>query len=112
MPSGFIAKGSEISDSFVAEGCEVYGSVRHSIISTGCTIGKGAEIRDSVIMPNVVIENGVKIDHAIIAEDSIIRAGATVGADQEGSLETLKISVVGKGTTISEGRVVAPGEIV
>ena len=111
MPSGFIAKGSEISDSFVAEGCEVFGTVHHSIISTGCTIGKGAEIRDSVIMPNVVIENGVKISHAIVAEDCIIRAGATVGADQEGTIETLQISVIGKGTTISEGTVVAPGEI-
>ena len=111
MPSGFIAKGSEISDSFVAEGCEVYGTVHHSIISTGCTIGKGAEIRDSVIMPNVVIENGVKISHAIVAEDCIIRAGASVGADQEGTIETLEISVIGKGKTISEGTVVAPGEI-
>ena len=111
MPSGFIAKGSEISDSFVAEGCEVFGTVHHSIISTGCTIGKGAEIRDSVIMPNVVIENGVRISHAIVAEDCVIRAGATVGADQEGSVETLKISVIGKGKTISEGAVVAPGEI-
>ena len=111
MPSGFIAKGSEISDSFVAEGCEVFGTVHHSIISTGCTIGKGAEIRDSVIMPNVVIENGVRISHAIVAEDCIIRAGATVGADQEGSVETLKISVIGKGKTITEGAVVAPGEI-
>ena len=111
MPSGFIAKGSEISDSFVAEGCEVYGTVHHSIISTGCTIGKGAEIRDSVIMPNVVIENGVKISHAIVAEDCVIRAGASVGADQEGTIETLEISVIGKGKTISEGAVVAPGEI-
>ena len=62
-------------------------------------------------MPNVVIENGVRISHAIVAEDCIIRAGATVGADQEGSVETLKISVIGKGKTITEGAVVAPGEI-
>ena len=38
---GLHRQGSEISDSFVAEGCEVFGTVHHSIISTGCTIGKG-----------------------------------------------------------------------
>ncbi len=111
MPSSFIAKGAEIVDSFVAEGCEVHGSVFHSVVSTGCTIGKGAEIRDSVIMPGVVVENGAKICHAIVAEDAVIKAGAKVGQTQTGSLEELKISVVGKDTVISEGTVVAPGEI-
>ncbi len=112
MPSGFIAKGSEISNSFVAEGCEVFGLVNHSVISTGCVIGKGAEIHDSVIMPNVVVENGARICHAIVAEDCVIKAGAKIGETQEGSLEHLKISVVGKGETIAEGAVVAPGEII
>ena len=112
MPSAFIAKGAEISDSFVAEGCEVFGSVSHSVVSAGCTIGKGAEICDSVIMPGVVVEPGAQIRHAIVAEDCIIRAGARVGEDQEGSLEQLKISVIGKGKEIAEGTVVAPGDII
>ncbi len=112
MPSGYIAKGSEISGSFVAEGCEVYGLVDHSVVSTGCFIGKGAEIHDSVIMPNVVVENGAKICHAIVAEDCVVKAGAKIGEDQEGTLEQLLISVIGKGKTIAEGAVVAPGEIV
>ena len=112
MPSAFIAKGAEISDSFVAEGCEVFGSVSHSVVSAGCTIGKGAEICDSVIMPGVVVEPGAQVRHAIVAEDCIIRAGARVGEDQEGSLEQLKISVIGKGKEIAEGTVVAPGDII
>ena len=111
MPSALIAKGSEISDSFVAEGCEVYGIVQHSVISAGCVIGKGAEIHDSVLMPNVVVEAGAQIRHAIVAEDCVIKAGARVGEDQEGSLEQLKISVIGKGKTVAEGEVVAPGDI-
>ena len=112
MPSAFIAKGAEISDSFVAEGCEVFGTVKHSVISSGCVIGKGAEIKDSVIMPGVVIEPGATVDHAIIAEDCVIKAGAKVGADQKAdSLEDLKISVIGKDMVIPEGAVVPPGEI-
>lgn len=113
MPSAFIAKGAEISDSFVAEGCEVFGAVKHSVISSGCVIGKGAQVKDSVIMPGVVIEPGATVDHAIIAEGCVIKAGAKVGADQKAdSLEALQISVIGKDAVISEGAVVPPGEIV
>ena len=113
MPSAFIAKGAEIADSFVAEGCEVYGSVRHSVVSAGCTIGKGAEICDSVIMPGVVVEPGAQVRHAIVAENCVIKAGAKVGEDQQSdTLEGLKISVIGKGNVISEGAVVAPGDII
>jgi len=113
MPSAFIAKGAEIRDSFVAEGCEVYGSVNHSVVSAGCVIGKGAEIADSVIMPGVVVEPGAQIRHAIVAEDCVIKAGAKIGADQQSdTLEGLKISVIGKGNVISEGAVVEPGDII
>ena len=112
LPSAFIAKGSEISDSFIAEGSDVFGTVRHSVISAGCVIGKGAEVYDSVIMPNAVVEAGAQVRHAIVAEDCVIKAGARVGADQEGPLEDLKISVIGKGKTITEGQVVEPGEII
>lgn len=56
MPSSYIAKSAEIRESFVAEGCNIEGCITHSIISTGCTVGKGVEITDSVIMPDVTIE--------------------------------------------------------
>ena len=113
MPSAFIAKGAEISDSFVAEGCEVFGTVKHSVISSGCIIGKGAEIKDSVIMPGVVVEPGAQVNHAIVAEDCIIKAGAKVGADQVAeTLEDLKISVIGKEVIVPEGAFIEPGEII
>ncbi len=112
MPSAFVAKGAEISDSFVAEGCEVYGTVKHSVVSAGCVIGKGAEICDSVVMPGAVVEPGAQIRHAIVAEDCLIKAGARIGADQDCAFDKLKISVIGKGTVISEGAVVQPGDVI
>ena len=113
MPSAFIAKGAEIADSFVAEGCEVYGTVNHSVVSAGCVIGKGAEIHDSVIMPGVVVEPGAQVRHAIIAEDCVIKAGAKVGEYQEEtSVDKIQIAVIGKGKEIAEGAVVPAGEII
>ena len=109
-PATFIAKSAELHECFVSEGSEIYGTVRHSIISTGCSIGKGAEVTDSVIMPDVVIENGAVIRSAIIAEGCHIKAGARIGAlNADGER---RISVVGKDKQIAEGAVIAAGAIV
>ena len=110
MPSSYIAKSAEIRESFVAEGCNIEGCITHSIISTGCTVGKGVEITDSVIMPDVTIENGAVIRSAIIAEGCHIKAGARVGDYVEG--EERKISVIGKDKTIAEGTMIDAGAIV
>ena len=109
MPSSFMASTSEIHDCLIAEGCEISGCLTHSILSTGCTVGKGAEITDSVIMPNVVIENGAVVHSAIIAEGCRIKAGAKVGAYTPG--QTRKITVIGKEQTVSEGELVEAGTI-
>ena len=67
-------------------------------------------ITDSVIMPDVVIENGAVIRSAIIAEGCHIKAGARVGDYVEG--EERKISVIGKDKIIAEGTVIDAGAIV
>lgn len=109
-PASYIAKSAELHESFVADGCEIFGMIEHSVISTGCTVGKGAEVIDSVIMPDVVIENGASIRNAIIAEGCVIRAGAKIGGDVENGER--RISVIGKEKEISEGTVIEPGAVV
>ena len=110
MPSTSIAKDSKHSNCFIAEGCEIYGDVAHSIISTGCTVEKDAIVEDSVIMPNVIIESGAVIRHAIIGEDCHIRRGCVIGgAFAEG--EAKEISVIGKGKVIEANTAIKPGEI-
>ena len=109
-PATFIARSAELHECFISEGCEVYGMVNHSIISTGCAIGKGAEVTDSVIMPDVVIENGAIIRNAIIAEGCYVKAGARIG--ETGQDGERRISVVGKDKQIAEGAVIAAGAIV
>ena len=109
MPASFIDRSAEIHECFIAEGCKISGLVDHSIISTGCRIGKGAEVTDSVIMPDVVIENGAVVRSAIIAEGCVIKAGARIGGYDGGER---RIAVVGKDHVISEGAVIEAGAIV
>lgn len=110
MPSSIIARESKNKNCFIAEGCEIYGTITHSIISTGCTVDSGAIVEDSVIMPNVHIESGAIIRHAIIGEDCRICRGAVIGGSFAPG-EEKKISVVGKAKTIAENTAIKPGDI-
>ena len=107
-PSSYIDEDAKIQNAFVAEGCEVYGTVKHSIISVGCTIGKGAVVEDSVVMPGVVIEPGAIVRHAILGEDSKVLRNAVVGG-AFGPDEKKNISVTAKGAVVES--VLLPGEM-
>ena len=109
-PSSYIDEDAKISNAFVAEGCEVYGTIKHSVISVGCTVGKGAIIEDSVVMPGVVIEDGAIVRHAILGEGSKVGKNAVVGgAFAEG--EQKKISVTAKNAVVEANTVLLPGEM-
>mgnify|MGYP000986391569 CR=1 FL=1 len=110
LPSSYIDASAKVVNSFVAEGCEVYGTVCHSVVSTGCTIGEDAVVEDSVVMPGVVIESGAIVRHAILGEDSKVCRNAVVGGAFAPD-EKKKISVAGKGVVIAENAVLAPGDM-
>ncbi len=111
-PSSFVAKEAEIENSFIAEGCTVYGKVHNSIISTGCTIEEGVEISNSVIMPNTTIEKCSVIKYAIIGEDTTVHANAKIG-DAPEFYEKNKwgIAVVGKDKEVPQNEILLPKEV-
>ena len=110
LPSSYIDEEAKIVNSFVAEGCEVYGKVTHSVISVGCSIGKDAVVEDSVVMPGVVIEAGAIVRHAILGENSKVCKNAVVGgAFAEG--EKKQISVTAKGAVVEANTVLKPGDM-
>ncbi len=111
-PPCYMAPSGSAEHSLVSEGCVVEGKVDHSIISTGCTIGKGAYINHSVIMPDTVIEEGAVIEYAIIGEHVTIGKNARVGKSPASEISGWGISVVGTGKTIEQDKVIDPKEIV
>ena len=110
LPSSYIDTKAVISDSFVAEGCEVYGNVKHSVISVGCTIGEGAQIEDAVVMPGVVIEAGAIVRNAILGENSRVCRNAVVGGAFAPN-EKKRISVTSKGAVVEANAVLRPGDM-
>ena len=110
LPSSYIDDAAKTVNCFIAEGCEVYGTVRHSVVSVGCTIGKDALVEDSVLMPGVVVEDGAIVRHAILGENSKVCRNAVVGgAFAEG--EKKKISVTSKGAVVEANTALKPGDM-
>ncbi len=110
LPSSYIDDDAKIINALVAEGCEVYGTVKHSVISVGCTIGEDALVEDAVVMPGVVIEAGAIVRNAILGENSRVGKNAVVGgAFAEG--EKKEISVTSKGAVVEANTVLLPGDM-
>ena len=103
MAPHFIAKGADVQDSLITEGCMIYGKVSHSVLSAGVTVEEGANVQDAVVMPGAVIKRGAVVRRAIVAENAVIGAGSLVGE------ETGNIAVVGPNVTLPAGVSVTAG---
>lgn len=79
LPPQYISATARIDRSIIGEACEIYGTVRNSVIGSGVVIEEGAEVVDSIIMQNTVIGKDVKIYKAIIAENVQIEEGCMIG---------------------------------
>ncbi len=104
MAPHYIAKGATVSDSLIAEGSEVFGTVKHSVLFAGVTVEEGANVQDSVVMPGAVIHRGAVVRRAILAENAVVGPGAFVGE------EAGDIAVVGQNVTLPAGVQVAAGQ--
>jgi glucose-1-phosphate adenylyltransferase len=98
QPPQYISSSAKVTRSLVNEGCFVYGDIDHSVLFYGVRVAKGAQVRDSVIMPNVTIGEGARIYRAIIGEGTFVEAGAVIG-DPYASL-TSEITLIGNNETV------------
>lgn len=73
-----IGKRAEIVNSLVSAGCVIEGKVVNSILSPGVHVAQGAEIIDSVIMHDAMVEEHAKIDKVIA--DKNVHFGSRVHA--------------------------------
>ncbi len=78
LPPHYIGNEARVHNSMLNEGSQILGEVDHSVLFSGVKIGKGAKVTNSVIMPFTKVEDNAVIDHAIVAQNCIISAGAVV----------------------------------
>ena len=118
MPPHYLGAASEVKECIVSEGCVVHGKAEHSVLFTGVHVEQGAEIRDSIVMPNAVIGENAVVKRAIIGEGAVVEAGAVIGSEptpEDGSYDTSltsDITLVANTVTVPAGRRIPVGMIV
>ena len=93
---------ASIRHSIVTEGCEIDGEVENSVLSSSVKVGRGARVSYSVLMPGVAVEENAVVEYAIIGENTVIKAGAHIGAQPDGT-DAWGVATCGPGITIKEG---------
>ncbi|MDP4086268.1 MAG: sugar phosphate nucleotidyltransferase [Bacillota bacterium] len=77
-PPAKYTRESTVQNSMVANGCTINGNVENSIISRGVQIGKGAVIRNCIIMQKCQIGENSLLDSVILDKDVKIEAGTVL----------------------------------
>ena len=114
LPPQYIGAHACVENSLITEGCNVFGTVDFSVLFANVTVEEGAEVRDSLLMPGVKICSGASVQYSIIAENTVVKAGAKIGERPE-NMENLNdwgVAVVGADLTVEENAVVAPKSMV
>ena len=108
-PPQFIGQDARIENSLITEGCEIHGAVVNSVLFHSVRVERGAMIRDSVVMENVVVCEGAKLDYAIVDADSMVGKNATVGGPRDAGA---RLTVVGAEVRVPDGAAIESGEVV
>ena len=91
----YIGPNARIDKAFITQGCVVEGEVKHSVLFTGCKVGEGAKIIDSVLMPGVEVEAGAIVQRALVADNVKIGQDAVVGSPDSENIELVSKRVKG-----------------
>ncbi len=109
LPPHYISSTSDISNSFITEGCVIEGEVSNSILFSGVKVERGAVIRDSVIMSNVTVAKGAVVQYSIIDSGCTVGAGSIVGRSKD---ECSEVTVVGADNIIASGEDIPGGSMI
>ena len=108
-PPHFIGEGAKTYNSIIMSGCEIYGTVENSVLSSDVIIEKGAVVRNSIIMGDVRIGENSVVEYSIIDENTIVGKNAVIGESKENKKG---IAVLGRNVTIGDKVTVEGGAIV
>jgi len=98
-PPAFFGKDASVDDCLVANGCKVFGTVKHSILSTDAFVGERAQVIDSVLLPGAKVKAGARVVRAILGESAVVEENVEVG-----SVDVTKdTAVIGNDVVVGKG---------
>ena len=92
-PTRYI-NGAKAKNIMAADGCVIEGEVENSVLFRGVKIGKGAKVKNCVLMQDTVVEPGVNIEYVISDKNVTITAGKEVKGTDSFPVYVAKYQVV------------------
>ena len=108
-PPQYVGEGAKTYNSIIMSGCEVFGTVENSVLSSNVIIEKGAEVKNSILMGDVTVGEGSVIEYSIIDEGVCIGKNVVIG---QAKSEQKGIAVLGRGIKVADGIIIEGGAIV
>ena len=72
-----------VTNSLVAEGCVIEGTVKNSVLFRGVKVEKGAVVENSILMQGVTVKEGAQLDDVVSDKNASISAGMVIKGTAE-----------------------------
>ena len=92
-PAKYMAD-AKVTNSLVANGCIIEGTVENSILFRKVRVGRNAVVRNSIIMQNAVIGEESQLDYVICDKDRSIQPEADLSGTKDEPLTIIKHEVI------------------
>ena len=73
---------SKCENSLIADGCQIEGTVKNSILFRGVKVAKGAVVENSIIMQDAFVGEDAKLNCVIMDKNTVITNKKTLNGDK------------------------------
>ena len=80
-PTKYVS-GSNVSESLIADGCVIEGTVDNCILFRGVKIGKGAVVKNSILFQDTVVSDNVYLNCVVTDKNAVIRDGRVLSGHE------------------------------
>jgi glucose-1-phosphate adenylyltransferase len=96
-PPHYAGRQSQISESIVSEGCQIFGQVKRCVLFPNVMVERGAQVTDSVLMPGVTVAPNATVRRAIVGPNAMVPENAQIGGNEPIALFMEKARTARKG---------------
>jgi len=94
LPPTKYGKDAVVENSYIADGCNIYGTVINSVLSGGVTVKEGAVVKNSVLMQGVTVEEEAHLEYAVLDKTVRVSANKTLIGQDSYPLPVAKGTVI------------------
>ena len=94
LPPTKYGKEAKVENSYIADGCNIFGTVINSVLSGGVTVGEGAVVKNSVLMQGVTVGGNSQLEYVVLDKSVTVNENKTLIGQDSYPLPVAKGTVI------------------